>query len=288
MIENRIKRSLLWIEEHLDTDFPADQPARAACLSEYHFRRLFKAITGLSPGLYIKKRRLTRAAAALTETRQSVIEIALGGGYQTQESFTRAFHELFGVTPAQYRKNPTDISGLVQPPIDEAMFAHITTGGISMQPDIRARERFYVAGLGDDFEVGQGDEIGKLWERFNAMRKEVFGPPVVDYGVCRGALIHGAPGREFHYTAATGVPDDFLPPPGIEKIEIQAGSYAVFIHKGPVRDLKKTNHYIWKIWLPKSGYEPANAPDFERYDGRFDANTMTGEIEIWVPLKEIS
>jgi AraC family transcriptional regulator len=68
---------------------------------------------------------------------------------------------------------------------------------------------------------------------------------------------------------------------------VDGGRYARFIHCGPVSEIGKTMDYIWGTWLPRSGEEPdRERNDFERYDARFDPATMSGEIEIYLPLKE--
>ena len=69
-------------------------------------------------------------------------------------------------------------------------------------------------------------------------------------------------------------------------IELQEQSYAVFEHHGALDTLGQTFQAIWKDWLPNSGYQAADAPEFERYSADFNADTGTGLLEIWLPIKK--
>ena len=98
-------------------------------------------------------------------------------------------------------------------------------------------------------------------------------------------VTHDPPGEAKH-PAVPGQIDklDDLP----EKyrwVEIQPQKYAVFEHKGPLTQLPDTFQYIWKTWLPQSGKEAADAPEFERYSEDFNPKLNTGKLEIWVPIK---
>jgi AraC family transcriptional regulator len=67
-------------------------------------------------------------------------------------------------------------------------------------------------------------------------------------------------------------------------VRIPAQQYVVFTHRGHISTIRSTWHTIWNTWLPGSGHEVADAPDFERYDAVFDPRTGIGEVEIWLPL----
>lgn len=71
----------------------------------------------------------------------------------------------------------------------------------------------------------------------------------------------------------------------MELIHIEEQRYAIFIHRGGLKDLAITNQYIWGIWLPQSGYEIAHASDLEVYPGDFKPDRTDIPIEIWVPLE---
>ncbi len=96
--------SLSHIEKNLENKISLDELARRAYLSKYHYHRLFHKITGEPLTQYIRKRRMRKAAEALAQTDRPIIEIALAYQYGSQESFSRAFQKMYGVTPGKYRK----------------------------------------------------------------------------------------------------------------------------------------------------------------------------------------
>ena len=120
-----------------------------------------------------------------------------------------------------------------------------------------------------------------LWRAFNEREGEV--APVENgaaYGVCCDS--DGA-GR-FRYVASVEAEAISDIPEGMEIVAIPTSRYAVFIHSGHVSDLPKTVHTIWNRILPDAGLKPTGAPDFERYDRRFDPTTGRGDLEIWIPI----
>jgi AraC family transcriptional regulator len=68
-------------------------------------------------------------------------------------------------------------------------------------------------------------------------------------------------------------------------VRIPARAYAVFTHEGHISTIRRTWMTIFGRWFATSGYESDCAPEFERYDHRFDANTGNGAVEIWIPVK---
>lgn len=285
-ILNRIANATDWIEGHLFEDFPAHAPAGEACLSPYHFHRLFRAVTGLSPGLYIRKRRLTSAAELLLDGKKSVIEIALDAGYESQEAFTRAFKSMFGITPGSMRDDGSDPTMSAQFPITLEILQHYSSGQITMQPEFRQRDSFTVAGIGDDYETGQTMVINRMWGQLeNILDAEKLHRDKA-YGVCYAPQIHGKPSKTFHYIAGIETGKNDKLPNKFTSITIPKNDYAVFLHSGELINIEKTIRYIWQTWIPHAGYELADAPDFEVYDHRFDEKTLSGDIEIWIPIQK--
>ncbi len=100
----RVDKVISFIGKHLDEELSLDKLSSVACFSKYHFHRLFTAHTGLSLQQYIRWLRLKRAAHQLNVDKESpIIEIALNAGFETHESFTRAFKQICGVNPSDFR-----------------------------------------------------------------------------------------------------------------------------------------------------------------------------------------
>lgn len=280
----RIHKAVIFIEDHLDDDFSLTEASAIACYSHYHFLRTFLSLTGLTVGVYIRRRRLTKAADNLISTDRRIIDIALDAGFESQATFSRAFKSMFSKAPAAFRREGTKSPFRGQPVITEAYINHLKIGAVTMKPRFTHKDKFVVIGMGQDAPAGTN--MGDLWDKFLPQKhkiERVCGKEA--YGICYAAKEKDAHPDHFHYTAALPVHDDSSIPEGMEKIVIERHEYAVFTHRGPVSNISETNDYIWKTWLPQSGYEPAHSPDFELYDERFKADDADSEFDIYVPIK---
>lgn len=100
----RVQAAIDYIESHLTEPIPLEHVASAACFSLAHFYRIFHALVGHSLKEYIRKRRLSEAATRLVTTSEDLIHICFDYQFGSQESFTRAFQSMFGLTPGRFRK----------------------------------------------------------------------------------------------------------------------------------------------------------------------------------------
>ena len=99
-----IQNALNYIEEHLTEEIDYDEVAREAACSGFYFQRIFNILCGITLGEYIRNRRLTLAGNELSAADNKVIDIALKYGYESPESFARAFSRFHGVTPSEAKK----------------------------------------------------------------------------------------------------------------------------------------------------------------------------------------
>ena len=101
----RLSRVLDYIEANLEGDLTIDHLASIACLSRFHFARAFKAGIGQAPHQYVSAKRLERAKGLLMRGDQPLVDIALALNFSCQANFTRAFRQVTGQTPGQYRRS---------------------------------------------------------------------------------------------------------------------------------------------------------------------------------------
>ena len=99
-----INDAIEYMEENLTEDITLADISKAVNLSAFHFQRAFTLLTGMSPAEYLRKRRLSQAGSELAKGDWKVIDIALRYGYDSPESFTKAFTRFHGVSPAQVKK----------------------------------------------------------------------------------------------------------------------------------------------------------------------------------------
>ncbi|MHC8306931.1 GyrI-like domain-containing protein [Pseudomonas sp. PB3P13] len=150
------------------------------------------------------------------------------------------------------------------------------------EPRIEHGHFLLIAGYGGRFTAETTQAIPDLWEKFIPEIGSIPGQKSeVTYGICCNPDGQGG----FEYIA--GIEIDKLDnlPEKFRWVEVQPQQYAVFEHKGSLKTLPETFQYIWKTWLPQSGREAADAPEFERYSEDFNPRLGTGVLEIWVPLK---
>ena len=103
----------------------------------------------------------------------------------------------------------------------------------------------------------------------------------IAYGVC----CNGDDAGNFDYIAGVEVRDFTDVPREFSRVRIPARRYVVFTHKDHISTIRRTVNTIWNNWLPASGHRVADAPNFERYDEKFDPVTGNGGLEIWVPIE---
>ncbi|MGJ5208636.1 GyrI-like domain-containing protein [Bradyrhizobium sp. HKCCYLR20261] len=277
MSTNPAQKALWYIESHLSAPLSLDDIARMAGVSRFHIVRAFAAATGVSVMRYVRLRRLSEAARALAKGAPDILTLALEADYGSHEAFTRAFRDQFGVTPEMVRADAR-LDGLA---LQEPILMDQTPLDDCPVPRFVASEALLVAGLGERVSVDNGAGIPALWRRFNEIVHEVPARRgTVAYGVC----CNGDDAGNFDYIAGVEVADFSDLPRTFSRVRVPASTFAVFTHAGHISSIRRTVHTIWNRWLPQSGCTIVDAPNFERYDQRFDPLTGNGGLEIWLPV----
>ena len=241
----RIVRALLYIQEHLDDELELEQVAREAAFSSFHFHRIFRALVGEPLQTYVRRLRLERAARNLKQGAAPVTEIALEAGFETHESFTRAFGEMFGASPSAYRAG-------YRPP---------DYGDVAAEVREFPAERLVFLR-----HTGPFHEVGAAWGRLMtwAGMRGLVGAATKWIGI-----VHDdpdvTPAEKLRYDAALTVNRAVEPEGEIGVTQFPAGSYATITHRGPYEQLGGSYQRIYGGWLPKSGYRLRDVPAFEQY-----------------------
>lgn len=163
-LEN-MNEALSYIEDNLTEEIDIKQAATLAYCSEYHFKRMFSFLAGVTLAEYIRRRRLTLAAIDLNSGSMRVIDIALKYGYSSPDSFTRAFQILHGVTPSEARKKGQSLKAY-----PKMTFQLTIKGGEEMNYRIEEKEAFRIIGLKKRVPLhfhGVNPEIAAMWNRLD-------------------------------------------------------------------------------------------------------------------------
>ncbi|MCX4163886.1 MULTISPECIES: AraC family transcriptional regulator [Paraburkholderia] len=273
-----VGKALWFIEIELDDELTLDAISAICGMTRFGLSRIFSMSTGWPVMRYVRSRRLTRAARTLTQGAPDILRVALDAGYGSHEAFTRAFRDLFGVTPEEVRaRRSLDGLSLVEPlRMKESKIVPIAPLRFEVA------EKLLIAGMSGRFTFETNEGIPALWQAFNPyignLPDQVNG---VTYGVCCNPDADGG----FEYVAGVEVKSRDRLPASLRCVEIEPQRYAVFVHGGHISTLHQTFYSIWNGWLPESGLEVAEAPEFERYSEDFDPVAGTGVLEIWLPIK---
>ncbi len=283
----QVQRGIDYIEAHLDEDIELCRVSRAAGISHWHFQRIFKAMTSETLKVYIRSRRMARSLDALLTTDARILDIALRAGFESQESFTRAFKRQFDLTPRQYRKLGDKSRFLEKVRFDAEYLQHIN-GNVSLTPEVRPQPTLNLVGMRTHFfsvdseKNNIGEQLPPLWEQFLARLGEVErAVPGVCYGVVRQSEVDG---DRLEYHAAAEVPVDADPPPGMVRVQVPAATYARFEHRGPARDIDRTVNYIYSTWLANSGHRHSYGADLEIYGEGYHPTSSDSTMSYAIPL----
>src|SRR6266566_698754 len=275
---NRAQKALWFIESHLADQLTLDEIAGAARISRFHMVRAFAAATGLSVMRYVRARRLSEAARALSGGAPDILTLALDADYGSHEAFTRAFRDHFGVTPEVVRSS-TCLDKLT---LQEAIVMDSTVIDNLQAPRFQTGKAFLVAGIGERYTCESSAGIPGQWQRFHQTVANIPGRiGKVAYGVC----CNGDDAGNFDYIAGVEVSDFSDLPREFSRVRIPEQKYAVFTHREHISTIRRSVSTIWNHWLPASGFTVADASNFERYDENFDPLTGNGGLEIWVPVR---
>ena len=281
-----IQRALDYTEAHLTEDVDYAAVAKQACSSAFHFQRMFGLLCGFTLGDYIRMRRLALAAEELVRTRDKVVDIALKYGYDTPESFSRAFTRFHGVSPTDARRGKTVKS------FSRLSVKLILSGGSTMDYRIEKRDAFQVVCSVKQVSKQQGDtasaDISAFWNESGALM-----PAICKYG--RFDRFNGVLGVCFSgemadsgFPYGIGAEYNGMPIEGnaLEIVDIPAQTYAVFQCKGKMPEaFQETYQKICTEFFPQSNYEYGNGVEIEVYPSA-DVQDVNYACEIWIAVNE--
>lgn len=270
--------TIRYIESELDGEINESQIAMLSSYSFAMFSRLFSILTNMTLSEYIRLRKLTKAAMEISETSAKIIDIAMKYGYESPDSFTKAFKNFHHVTPTEVR------SGEAYRVVSPIQLTLSVKGGKNMEVKIQKKHRFTVAGVKrDNIESSSCPVVWEqLYKKYNRDTLSRLGNGQ-SYGMCFDVE---NPNR-INYMACYHVSDiSRAREMGLEIMEIKEAEYAVLSLKGPVPDcIHEGWRYAMEVFLPEQGYMHAGTPDFEVYS---EGNMYSPDykMELWVPLSK--
>lgn len=289
-----LRRTVDYLEEHLLEDGAAEGAARAVYLSPLYLQRGFKLVTGYFMGEYVRNRRLYLAGLEAIAGREKVIGLAYKYGYDTPESFSKAFSRFHGVSPAQLRQHPERLVPFLPLKITLSI-----RGGLGMDFTVEKMESFQLIGMEREFSPETSyREIPRFWDEFigahcaplwagkkpeTALEKAVCECGIGEFGVC---VDDCASPERFRYLIA-GRYDGREVPEGLTVLSLSAMEWAKFQCSGPMPEsLQSVNTKIFQEWLPGNPeFEIAYGANIEWYSMEKETSAPDYESEIWLPVR---
>lgn len=279
-----LQKAIDYMEKHLLDSITIEEIAKLANVSPFHFQRTFMILTDVSVSEYLRRRRLTLAAQELTSTNTKIIDLAYKYGYDTPESFSKAFRKQHGITPSEARKGV----GKIQSYNRLSIQVHLK-GVKPMKYQIVERDAFQVVGVKRECLCLDNTKSASISEFWSEVNQNGTANQLIQLlnGEIKGLL-----GITDHYDPEKNTIDYWIAaehigevPSGLSRISIPASKWVVFEITGSAPTaMAKAWKRIYSEWVPSNGYQLAELPAIEAY---IDADVFHphSKNEIWLAIK---
>ncbi len=278
-----IQRVLAFIEHHYDENLTLLQLSKVARISQFHFHRIFTSYMGLSPGQYIKVKRIEHGVRELSHSKKKTIDVALSSGYENHASFNKAFKKELGLNPTEFRQAIKEKGNYM---------SHLKSNAVEFLgfQNREATPILYVRKTGNYFVSARAawEEILKTMDKLGIKTNEheyigISQDNPHDEDVNEEDLRFDA-----CVVNSQAIQKSDLAKQSVQTGEIAGGRYAVFLHRGPYETLSDSYHYIYGHWMYSENQKVRNVPPFIRYRvllslSHCDPKDL--ESEIFIPVK---
>lgn len=271
----RLDRVTAYLHANLETDIGIDDLSNVACLSSYHWHRIYTAMSGETVAITLRRLRLQRAADRLANSDMLISKIARLAQYSSQDAFSRAFRKAYGKAPGAYRQSGSHA----------AFKAAISSGnahsfGVSIEHHTAVR-CISVPHVGSYLQIDAA--MGKLFGTLAKSNMLLENTPMQ-------AEFYDDPdlSTEEHLRSAacTPWPDYLEVPEDTEELLRPPGSFAKLEYKGPYADMRDAYRWLYGVWLPTSGFEISDRPGFEVYlNSPVDTKPEDLRSDIFLPVE---
>lgn len=296
-----IQQAIDYIEDNLTETIDYEEVAKRCYSSSYHFQRVFSILCGYTLGEYIRNRRLTLAGRELATTNAKVIDVAMKYGYESPDSFAKAFQKFHGILPSQARNNGSNLKSF-----SRLVLKFSLEGGTTMNYRIETKPAMILLGYkkrfsGTPYDESRQHQEGNFFKTTRAhqwMLKGISNDKMSDYCVLSNfdddgydfyiSVITDAYERENLYNSeVTGI--NFMHKFGFEEIVIPERTYLVFETektKMPIPEYFEIRKQIATEWLSNDEYQIVNTPELAVYHWGITGGYNGRTIEIWIPIEK--
>ncbi len=296
-----LQRAIDYIEDNLTETLDYEAAAAQCFSSGYHFQRVFGILCGFTVGEYVRNRRLSLAGAELAASDVKVIDVALKYGYESPDSFAKAFHKFHGILPSQARSNGSQLKSF-----SRLVLKFSLEGGNIMKYRVETKPMLTLLGYKRHFFGTPYDEKRHEQEKnffistraYQWMLKGMSNDKLSEYCVLKNIKDDG---YDFYIAAAadryerenlynpdvTGI--DFMDRFGFEEIVLPERTYAVFEtekQRMPIPAYFDLRRQIAAEWISNTEYQMVDAPELAVYHWGIVGGYTERTIEIWIPIEK--
>lgn len=296
-----IQQAIDYIEDNLTETIDYEEVAKQCYSSNYHFQRVFSILCGFTLGEYIRNRRLTLAGRELATTNAKVIDVAMRYGYESPDSFAKAFQKFHGILPSQARNNGSNLKSF-----SRLVLKFSLEGGTTMNYRIETKPALTLLGYkkrfnGTPYDEARQHQEGDFFKTTRAhqwMLKGMSNDKMSDYCVLSN---FDDDGYDFYISVTTDAYErnnlynsevtgiNFMHKFGFEEIVIPERTYLVFETektKMPIPEYFDIRKQIAAEWLSNDEYQIVNAPELAVYHWGITGGYNGRTIEIWIPIEK--
>ncbi|WP_433375184.1 AraC family transcriptional regulator [Actinoplanes sp. CA-142083] len=276
------------VEEHLTEELDLGELATSLGTTEYHLRRMFSSLAGMPLSEYVRRRRMTVAAAAVVRGEDDLLGIAVRHGYGSAEAFGRAFRAVHGAGPGDVRRDGGPLR--TQP---QLRFHLTVEGSIPMDTRVVARPAFRL--------VGHAARVPLIHQGVNPHIQQIVTAIPPEEHARLKALSNTEPpgllqvsddldpdraeGSELTYLYGVAVAEGTPAPGDLDAIDVPAGRWAVFRTAGPYPQALQS---AWAAtateWFPSNPWRLRPGPEIVAVLERAD-DFSTATCELWLPIE---
>lgn len=288
----RINRVIDYLRGNLDRQLKLEELAKVACFSEFHFHRIFSAVSGETLNNFTNRLRLEKAARLLRYTDRSLTDIALDCGFSSSATFSRAFRTSYDTSPSQFRKS----GEIKKSKICKELFSKQEY--ILPMSEEEKRDAFPVRLIDVPerqvayIRVTNAFEMDRVIAAFKTMMEWAKSQGIFSQGILFGMSVddpHVTPKPLYRYEVCFASSFPFECMEGMSKLKMPAMRYAATKVSGDIRKVATATDYLFRGWLINSDYEPEHAPGLEVF---LDKETATDwshfELELCIPVRKLT
>ena len=282
-----LNQVIQYIEEHLTSDITLDEISEYAGVSDYHFRKIFYYLSGLTLSEYIKNRKLSEASKDLLNN-ERVTDVAFKYGYESMDGFTRAFKSWSGFLPSEVAKTGISKS------FPKLSFYIDVKGGDSMDYKIVEMPAFKLAGISKRVPMQFEGENNAIVELANSITQEQREAMHAIQNIEPYVVVNASYEHDYNFMKDEGELTHLIGVLTTEEnvselldvVEVPACTWAVFPNEGPFPEtLQNTYAKTYSEWLPVSDYEVIQAPGFS-FTKMNKKKENYAYSEVWMPVRK--